>query len=121
MKIITFKQGQAQTDAGSQFRIGALISESEIMDLTALVSDEDLTAGEVLECFDLDGGFIEKARAAVDAKAGRKFPVIDRAAIKICAPVPRPGKVICIGLNYRDHAEESGMPIPASPVIFSKF
>ena len=37
------------------------------------------------------------------------------------APVPRPGKVICIGLNYRDHAAESKMPIPESPVIFSKF
>jgi 2-keto-4-pentenoate hydratase/2-oxohepta-3-ene-1,7-dioic acid hydratase in catechol pathway len=33
----------------------------------------------------------------------------------------RPGKIICVGLNYRDHAEESNMPIPQSPVIFSKF
>jgi 2-keto-4-pentenoate hydratase/2-oxohepta-3-ene-1,7-dioic acid hydratase in catechol pathway len=37
------------------------------------------------------------------------------------APVPRPGKIICIGLNYRDHAEESNMPIPEKPVCFSKF
>src|ERR1044072_6433537 len=37
------------------------------------------------------------------------------------APVPRPGKLICIGLNYRDHAAESNMPIPEKPVIFSKF
>jgi 2-keto-4-pentenoate hydratase/2-oxohepta-3-ene-1,7-dioic acid hydratase in catechol pathway len=37
------------------------------------------------------------------------------------APVPRPGKLICIGLNYRDHAAESNMPIPERPVIFSKF
>ncbi len=36
------------------------------------------------------------------------------------APVSRPGKVICIGLNYSDHAEESGMPIPAEPIIFLK-
>jgi 2-keto-4-pentenoate hydratase/2-oxohepta-3-ene-1,7-dioic acid hydratase in catechol pathway len=33
----------------------------------------------------------------------------------------RPGKIICVGLNYRDHAIESQMAIPASPVIFSKF
>ena len=39
----------------------------------------------------------------------------------LAAPVPRPGKIICIGLNYRDHAAESGMEIPKSPVIFSKF
>jgi 2-keto-4-pentenoate hydratase/2-oxohepta-3-ene-1,7-dioic acid hydratase in catechol pathway len=35
--------------------------------------------------------------------------------------VPRPGKIICIGLNYRDHAAESKMPIPEKPVVFSKF
>ena len=34
--------------------------------------------------------------------------------------VARPGKVVCIGLNYRDHAAESGMPIPAEPVVFLK-
>ncbi|HEX9425474.1 MAG TPA: fumarylacetoacetate hydrolase family protein, partial [Pyrinomonadaceae bacterium] len=37
------------------------------------------------------------------------------------APVPRPGKLICIGLNYRDHAAESNMPLPERPVVFSKF
>lgn len=36
-------------------------------------------------------------------------------------PITRPGKVICIGLNYRDHAEESGLPIPTEPVVFNKF
>lgn len=37
------------------------------------------------------------------------------------APVPNPGKVICIGLNYRDHAIESGAEIPSEPVVFNKF
>jgi len=40
---------------------------------------------------------------------------------KLAAPVGDPGKVICIGLNYRDHAAESGSPIPTEPVVFSKF
>jgi 2-keto-4-pentenoate hydratase/2-oxohepta-3-ene-1,7-dioic acid hydratase in catechol pathway len=40
---------------------------------------------------------------------------------KLAAPVPDPEKVICIGLNYRDHAAESGMAIPKEPVVFSKF
>ena len=39
---------------------------------------------------------------------------------RIGACIARPWKVICIGLNYRDHAEESGMEIPAEPVIFMK-
>jgi 2-keto-4-pentenoate hydratase/2-oxohepta-3-ene-1,7-dioic acid hydratase in catechol pathway len=39
----------------------------------------------------------------------------------LLSPIPFPGKVICIGLNYRDHAEESGQPIPTEPVCFGKF
>ncbi len=35
-------------------------------------------------------------------------------------PIPRPSKIVCIGLNFRDHAAESGMPLPAEPVIFFK-
>jgi 2,4-diketo-3-deoxy-L-fuconate hydrolase len=37
------------------------------------------------------------------------------------APVPRPSKVLGIGLNYRKHAEETGMSIPDEPVVFAKF
>lgn len=36
-------------------------------------------------------------------------------------PVPNPGKILCIGLNYRDHAIETGAEIPSEPVVFSKF
>ena len=47
--------------------------------------------------------------------------VSDLAAVKLLAPVPRPPKFICVGLNYRDHAIESGMEIPSVPTIFNKF
>ncbi|MBI3682942.1 MAG: fumarylacetoacetate hydrolase family protein [Acidobacteria bacterium] len=40
---------------------------------------------------------------------------------KLLAPIPRPPKLICVGLNYRDHAAESNMAIPDRPTIFSKF
>jgi ureidoglycolate lyase/2,4-diketo-3-deoxy-L-fuconate hydrolase len=36
------------------------------------------------------------------------------------APISRPGKIVCIGLNYTDHAEEASMPVPAEPVFFLK-
>jgi acylpyruvate hydrolase len=39
----------------------------------------------------------------------------------LCAPVPDPQKIICIGLNYHDHAEETGQEIPAAPMWFAKF
>jgi 2-keto-4-pentenoate hydratase/2-oxohepta-3-ene-1,7-dioic acid hydratase in catechol pathway len=50
---------------------------------------------------------------------GTSLPVVPETA-RWAAPVARPGKVICIGLNYSDHAEESGMPIPAEPIVFLK-
>src|SRR5687767_5782275 len=40
--------------------------------------------------------------------------------VRLLAPVPRPGKIICIGLNYRDHAAESNLPIPDFPTVFAK-
>ena len=46
---------------------------------------------------------------------------LDESGLDIGPCVPAPGKIICIGLNYRRHAEESGMKIPTAPVLFSKF
>lgn len=42
-------------------------------------------------------------------------------SVRLLAPVPRPGKLICIGLNYRDHAEELNMKVPERPVVFAKY
>ncbi len=36
-------------------------------------------------------------------------------------PIERPGKIICVGLNYRDHAEEQGTPLPEAPLLFAKW
>ncbi len=42
-------------------------------------------------------------------------------SVKLTAPVPRPPKILCIGLNYRDHAKESKMEVPAVPTVFAKY
>ncbi len=47
--------------------------------------------------------------------------VADLASVKLLAPIPRPPKLICVGLNYRDHALESNLEIPKVPTIFNKF
>jgi 2-keto-4-pentenoate hydratase/2-oxohepta-3-ene-1,7-dioic acid hydratase in catechol pathway len=36
-------------------------------------------------------------------------------------PIERPGKIVCVGLNYRDHAEEQGVELPAEPLLFAKW
>jgi 2-keto-4-pentenoate hydratase/2-oxohepta-3-ene-1,7-dioic acid hydratase in catechol pathway len=43
------------------------------------------------------------------------------AEVALLAPVPRPGKIICVGLNYRDHARETGQDLPKEPVLFPKY
>jgi 2-keto-4-pentenoate hydratase/2-oxohepta-3-ene-1,7-dioic acid hydratase in catechol pathway len=42
-------------------------------------------------------------------------------AVRLCAPIPNPPKLLCVGLNYRDHAREAKMDIPVQPTIFAKF
>ena len=70
--------------------------------------DEDFFGGE--------GPGALASWAAGEAKQAPRVP----AGSRLGPPVRRPGHLICIGLNYRDHARESNMPIPAEPVIFSK-
>lgn len=55
---------------------------------------------------------------ATAAPADAKTPL---ASVKIKAPITNPEKILCIGLNYRDHAIESNMAIPEVPTVFSKF
>ncbi len=63
-------------------------------------------------------------RALVDramAGAGRAAWLVAEDHLTPGPCVPRPGKIICVGLNYRNHAKESGMELPPVPVLFSKF
>src|SRR5215470_2123708 len=48
-------------------------------------------------------------------------PSLDLSSIRLLAPIPRPPKFICVGLNYRDHAAEARSEIPKVPTIFNKF
>ncbi|MGH2356986.1 MAG: fumarylacetoacetate hydrolase family protein [Candidatus Limnocylindria bacterium] len=48
-------------------------------------------------------------------------PRLDRASIELRAPIGRPGKIICVGLNYHDHCREQGIEPPRYPILFAKF
>ena len=65
----------------------------------------------------------EPSLLAAAAKAAGKAGAtsVPAAEARLHAPIPDPQKVVCVGLNYRDHAIESKMPIPKEPVLFSKF
>jgi len=57
------------------------------------------------------------ARALSHDITAEQFPIDE---VQLLAPVLKPGKILCIGLNYRDHAVESGMEIPTVPTVFLK-
>jgi 2-keto-4-pentenoate hydratase/2-oxohepta-3-ene-1,7-dioic acid hydratase in catechol pathway len=60
---------------------------------------------------------VEKSLADPRGKAA----LVAEARARFAPVVPRPEKILCVGLNYRKHAEEAGMPIPPVPILFSKF
>lgn len=83
--------------------------EGRLLDLSSVTSD-------------IDGAFLAsdgvgRARAAV---AAGTLPALEADGLRIGPPVARPGKVVCVGLNYRDHAAETGAAIPERPVVFMK-
>ncbi|MFB7214560.1 fumarylacetoacetate hydrolase family protein [Streptomyces sp. NPDC056255] len=86
-----------------------LLQDGTALDLRSLTGDigGEFLAGDVT-------GRIEEARAA------GVLPVLDITGLRVGAPVARPGKVVCVGLNYRDHAAETGAPVPERPVVFMK-
>jgi ureidoglycolate lyase len=91
-----------------QEKPGLLDAEGKIRDLSAHVDD---IAGDALS---------DASLARVRAIDPTTLPVVDGEP-RIGACVGRVGKMVCIGLNYADHAAESGMPIPSEPVVFNKW
>jgi len=71
---------------------------------------------ELLSALD-EAGLKALAARAESSSAER----LQLSALKLSAPVPDPEKIICMGLNYRDHAEETGQDIPQAPMWFAKF
>jgi 2-keto-4-pentenoate hydratase/2-oxohepta-3-ene-1,7-dioic acid hydratase in catechol pathway len=89
---------------------GLLLEDGTRLDTSAFGSDYD-------EAF-FGGGGIDRL-AAWFGKARTRLPHVG-ADVRLGPPIARPSKIVCIGLNFHDHAAESGMAVPAEPVIFFK-
>ncbi|WP_206502553.1 fumarylacetoacetate hydrolase family protein [Streptomyces chrestomyceticus] len=89
----------------------ALLDEEGVLrDLSSLVTDID---GALLG----DSPALDRIRAAAAAGV---LPRRDPAGLRTGPPVARIGKIVCIGLNYHDHARETGAAVPAEPIVFMK-
>ncbi|MDA0294844.1 MAG: fumarylacetoacetate hydrolase family protein [Planctomycetota bacterium] len=115
MKIVHFR-----INGESKVRFGAITPDGAVIDGTDLLEmpDHDRFDLGVRDRFDVSRPALAKLRERVHTSNIDRTPITD---CELMSPVPVPGKVICIGLNYADHAAESGMEPPASPLAFSKF
>lgn len=103
MKLIRFGEPGKETP-------GLLLPDERRVDASAFGSDYD-------EKFFESGGI---ARLETWARANAaSAPRIDP-AVRLGSPIARPSKIICIGMNYRDHAAETGASVPHEPVLFFK-
>ncbi len=90
----------------------ALLDESGVLrDLSAVVGDID---GALLG----DGAALGRVREA--AGSAGELPALEPAGLRIGPPVAGIGKVVCVGLNYHDHARETGGAVPEEPILFMK-
>src|SRR6266481_4656052 len=106
MRFVTYRRGDAPPEAG-------VIVRDRVVGLAGAGFPDMLDV--------LRGGAPARAKIenwiynpSADAQAALS-------SVKLLAPIPRPPKLICVGLNYRDHAIESKMEIPTVPTIFNKF
>jgi acylpyruvate hydrolase len=106
MRLLTY-------DDGSGPQAGILLG-GQIVAASALDAPADSVRGLLSA---LDAGSL----AALGERAQSASERIEMSSVRLLAPVPDPEKIICLGLNYRDHAEESGAEIPAAPMWFGTF
>lgn len=105
MKLVSFLQED-------QPRIG-LVCGDQVIDLSQADPSLPRCMKALLE---LGPDGLQRVRACGDAS-----PTLELASLRLLPPVNHPEKVVCVGVNYADHAAESGMETPSEPVIFNKF
>ncbi|BFO57123.1 fumarylacetoacetate hydrolase family protein [Acidovorax sacchari] len=101
MKLVRYGQP-------GQEKPGLVDAEGRIRDLSGHVSDVD---PDLLSS--------PEAWASLSSLDPASLPVVD-GSVRYGPPVARVGKIVCVGLNYADHAAETGAPIPAEPILFLK-
>jgi 2-keto-4-pentenoate hydratase/2-oxohepta-3-ene-1,7-dioic acid hydratase in catechol pathway len=97
-------------------RVGPAGAERPAVLVDGTVRDVSGEVGDFDGAFFAGGGLDQLRTLVASADA---LPAVGE-DVRIGPPVRRPGKVVCIGLNYADHAAESGAPLPTEPVVFMK-
>lgn len=100
-------------EAGGGARAGVLVDGS-VLDAWAALGEPDRSSLREL----IGEGRVEELREALGNAGAPAHPLAD---VSLLPPIPDPDKIVCIGLNYRDHAAEASIEAPPSPAIFGKY
>lgn len=99
---------------GQQY-IGAVTSGNGIIKLTC----DKLPYSSVVDLLGAGDAALKTALSIIESPS--QHAAVDRSQIKILSPITKCEKIVCIGLNYKDHCSEQNLPLPEEPVVFSKF
>jgi 2-keto-4-pentenoate hydratase/2-oxohepta-3-ene-1,7-dioic acid hydratase in catechol pathway len=102
-----------ETTAGAR---AAVLKDNHYVDLHSAEPSLPMSVRALLEA---GGPALRAAKQAVDRNA--RAVRYEASTIKLLPPIADPPKIVCLGLNYRDHAIESGAAIPKEPILFSKY
>ncbi len=124
MKIISFKQGEERG-----LRAGVIVEDPssgapQIVDVRrlGLTTSDGTPVATVRDVLRLGPGGVAAVAVAVDKTVtDNPETLLDAAGVVVGPPVPDPDKIVCLGLNYRDHAAEAGLPVPEAPLLFAKY
>ncbi|EJN57137.1 fumarylacetoacetate hydrolase family protein [Halogranum rubrum] len=113
--------GQFSATASGLPWCGALVDDDTVINLAEAGSAAGVEIPQTTTALFEQWNWQEKVSLAVEYALDHEAALEPVDTLTRREPVSDPQKVVCVGLNYRDHAEEGGFPIPDEPVLFSKF
>lgn len=119
MRLLTYRYEHVEA-------VGALTSEGRILPLerlTLLSPYQELLESRRTMLDIIRGGepVLAALREALDRSNEQEGALFDVSEVELLAPIPRPPKIVAIGLNYMDHCRETGTQPPSRPLLFAKF
>jgi 2-keto-4-pentenoate hydratase/2-oxohepta-3-ene-1,7-dioic acid hydratase in catechol pathway len=100
-------------------RLGAAGHERPFVIVDGVASSIESLTADIDSAF-LDSDGVARVRAALADGQLQATDPVDSLGLRYGPPIAQPGKVVCVGLNYRDHAEETNAATPAEPILFMK-
>jgi len=116
MRLVTYESNE-------KWRAGILI-EDKVVDASAVALTLDIGGNEISNrtilpwALERQLEFEKAAQALVNSKHAGVHRLED---VCLGPPIPDPDKILCLGLNYRSHAEEAGLAVPKVPILFGKY